>query len=237
MANNYFRFKRFTVYQKHCSMKVNTDSCIFGALVKANNPLSVLDIGTGTGLLALMLAQRFENACIEAIEPDRNSFRQAEENFLNSPWKNRIQLYREDIHKFSENSLNRYDMVLCNPPWYYKHKISPYPGRNTAKHQDTLNWEILAGAVDRIIADQGIFYILLPLSMISEFFKVINRYHLYPGLKHFIQSGQNHPPERIIAGFGRKPGPVKESTLTILDETGNYTSQFRELLKDFYLAF
>jgi tRNA1Val (adenine37-N6)-methyltransferase len=160
MSNNYFQFKQFKIEQENCAMKVCTDSCLFGAwLQPTENVTSILDIGTGTGLLSLMLAQK-STAQIHAIEIDKNAYLQANENFDNSVWKDRLHVHLGDIKSF--NFPNTFDFIITNPPFFKNEVESEMHTEKIAKHSLHLNLTELLSAIHRLLSDSGKFAILLP---------------------------------------------------------------------------
>ncbi len=159
MGNSFFQFKQFTVDQSEAALKVCTESCIFGAYIPVENVAHLLDIGTGTGLLSLMLAQR-SAAVIEAIELDEPSCNDAEKNFQHSPWKDRLHLHRGDIKRFSTKK--KFDLIVCNPPFFIDHLKSPHDRTNAALHGSELKPEDLCELVNALSTDTGSFFVLLP---------------------------------------------------------------------------
>lgn len=237
MPNNYFRFKEFTIYQDNCTMKVNTDSCIFGAAVYHDNPSRILDIGTGSGVLALMMAQRFKNAVIDAIEPDTESAGQAESNFRNSPWAGKIRLYNTDIEHFTQIPENNYDLVVTNPPWFNNSLKSADKRKNSARHVISLTWEKLSSAVNSLLVPDGIFYSLLPACEFGNFRTIMESEGFTLTRQVSIKNHSDDLAGRIISGFTRETIPIKNSVIVFKDLRDCYSREFKSLLKDFYLAF
>jgi tRNA1Val (adenine37-N6)-methyltransferase len=218
-------------------MKVNTDSSIFGAVAGCNNPTYILDIGTGSGLLALMLAQRFGSAVIDAIEPEKDSADQAEANFRNSPWAERLRIHPVDIENFTQITATRYNLIVANPPWFTNSMRSSDHKKNLARHLETLTWEKLTSVVKKLLAENGIFYILLPASE-SAIFRMTCESEGFSLIRQVsIRIRGNEPANRVISGFSHSVIPRESQFITINDNLGGYSNQFRSLLKDFYLAF
>ena len=237
MPNNYFRFKQFTVYQDHCAMKVNTDSCIFGAVAGCEIPTFILDIGSGSGVLSLMLAQRFGSALIDAIEPEKDSADQAEANFRNSPWAERLRIHPVDIENFTKYTATRYDLIVANPPWFTNSMRSSDHKKNLARHLETLTWEKLTSVVNKLLAENGIFYILLPASESANFRMTCESEGFSLIRQVSIRIRGNEPTSRVISGFSHSVIPPESDVITINDNMGSYSDQFKSLLRDFYLAF
>ncbi len=239
MSNTYFQFKQFTVHQEYCAMKVCTDACLFGAWVAekaGSNEVTVdrvLDIGTGTGLLSLMLAQQ-STGMIDAIEIDKAAAKQAGENFAASPWKSRLRIYRSPAQAFSQPDNLPYDLILSNPPFFEHDLKSDDHKRNLALHSSELKLDELLLAVDRLLSPNGHFVILLPFHR-NEAFKTMafeKGYYLHHVMT--VKQTQQHNYFRSMLLFGRKEVPSMQSVI-IIRENGLYTDSFRQLLKDYYL--
>jgi tRNA1Val (adenine37-N6)-methyltransferase len=235
MGNAWFQFKQFRVEQDRSALKVGTDACILGAWAQAKNPHAILDIGTGTGLLALMLAQRYPVRVV-ALEPDAESAGQAQENFQNSPWSERLQLVREKVQTFVAS--NPFELIVCNPPFYPHHLKAANARRNAALHHDTLTFPELAEACARLLAPAGLCYILLPPRQALEFEQEASRWSLYVQKKLFIQERADSPIHRTVYGYGfANTATVEEEPLCIREEGGAYSGAYQTLLQGYYLIF
>ena len=238
MSNPFFKFKQFTVYQYGCSMKVGTDSCIFGAYVASylqtlQFPVkSVLDIGTGTGVLSLMVAQKIP-ATIDAIEIDEAAAAQAKQNFNSSPWKERLHVLHLDAKQLPVN--NKYDCIISNPPFYEADLHSPDKKKNAAKHETTLNFEQLLETVHLHLADNGIFFVLLPYHRLDHFVHTAAVKQFFLREKFCIQHSPSHPLSRGTLVFTRLHASPELKQWAIKDTNGNYSREFTGLLKDYYL--
>ncbi len=238
MANNYFQFKRFTVHQDHCAMKVCTDACIFGAYVAgklnsiqhADNP--ILDIGTGTGLLSLLIAQK-TSGIIDSVELDEAAFKQATHNFEQSPWSNRLTIFNMDAFQYRAHK--KYDCIICNPPFFEGDLKSPDKKKNAAKHDTTLTLEQLLQIADSHLSPAGFFAVLLPYHRVSFFIEVAAEVHFFLQEQLFIRHTSQHPFFRGILLFSRQKEPMVTNELVIKNSAGNYTPEFIELLRDYYL--
>ena len=167
MANDYFQFKQFLIKQDKCAMKVCTDACLLGAFAANRLPLTVhrlLDIGTGTGLLSLMLAQRNLNAVIDAVEIDEAAAEQAKENFNNSPWKERLNVHNEPIQKFAKSINKKYDVIICNPPFFENDLKSNDNQRNLALHSAALSLEELISIVGFLLEKNWKLFLFASIS-------------------------------------------------------------------------
>ncbi|MEL6535781.1 MAG: methyltransferase [Bacteroidota bacterium] len=232
--NSYFQFKQFTVHQGQCAMKVTTDACVFGALVEATRPMRVLDIGTGTGLLALMVAQRFTEAHIDAVELDESSVLQARQNFQASPWADRLTVHQGSIQEFS--SAHPYDLVIANPPFFANQLLSQSIEKRNAWHQTTLTSGELAKAISVTLAPQGTAWVLLPPSETQSFREAAQAHGLY---LHQIVSHQSfhdsHPHLNSIQ-LGKEAAEEKTLDLVYyLDQKKSLSEKLRDLLLPYYL--
>lgn len=235
MANQYFQFKQFTVQQDRCAMKVSTDACIQGAWTPiADMVKDVLDIGAGTGLLSLMLAQRNPGICVDAIELDKDAAAQATENAALSPWKDRIEVIQDDVTQFSFGK--QYDMVICNPPFFNNSLLGDTRARNHARHTLSLSYENLLQVIDKILKPDGYASILLPVTEHLEWGKLLNTNGWYINQRLFVHPKEDSAPNRIVSLCSRNmTGKVVEEKLVIYIGHNQYTPEATELLKPFYL--
>lgn len=239
MGNSYFQFKQFIVKQEKCAMKVCTDACIFGAYVsmkekdKNNDNTCMLDIGTGTGLLSLMIAQKVKGS-IDAVEIDKNAFEQAQENFRNSPWKSGLFVSHADITQFEFS--RKYDIIVSNPPFFKASLKSSNEQKNIAKHITSLPYSTLASIVFANLADKGRFYILLPTKEFEMFEKIATENQLALLEKTNIRHDTLSEYFRTIGVF-TNIAVQKSNTksLTIKDSNNEYTPEIIKLIKDYYL--
>jgi tRNA1Val (adenine37-N6)-methyltransferase len=214
-------------------MKVCTDSCIFGAWVQPlKDDVSILDIGAGTGLLSLMLAQKTE-AAIDAVEVDEIALLQAKENIQSSPWNERIQLFCKDIQSF--HPPGKYDLIVCNPPFYKNEMHSRLQEEKVAKHSLLLSFEELLESVDRLLSDWGRFAVLLTYSHKNEFKKMAAAYGFYPSEILSISQTENHSYFRYAAIFERKKMEIVSTEEIIIKSAGNYSERASQLLSPYYL--
>lgn len=236
MSNNYFQFKQFTIRQDQCAMKVCTDACLFGAWAAdslQNKTInSILDIGAGTGLLSLQLAQR-TTAGIDAVEIDTGAFLQAAENFLQSPWKKRLHITNTDITTFTAEK--RYDCIISNPPFFEDDLKSPQQNKNAAKHDTTLTLPVLLQQVKLLLKEEGCFAVLLPYHRVDYFINEALPYNLFCNEKVLVKQTTTHNYFRGMLLFSANKTEAAIKEITIKDETGSYTPAFTTLLKDYYL--
>lgn len=240
-----FQFKQFTIHQDRTAMKVSTDSCLFGAWVaaqlKKENQASkkVLDVGTGTGLLSLMIAQE-SNYEIDALEIDAGAAQQARENVEVSPWKEKISIIEADLLVFSPGK--KYDVIISNPPFYENELNSGKSAKDIAHHSKALTLEQLFKKTTELLNEDGQYYFLLPYKRLDEIRLLISKAGLTIHEEVHVKPTVNHPPSRImIRGIVMKPveremNPALETLiLSIKDQDNQYTEAFVSLLRPYYL--
>ncbi len=235
MANTYFRFKQFEVQQNKTAMKVCTDACILGAYTPTTGAKSILDIGTGTGLLALMLAQRSEAGKIEGVEIEQNAYEQASENVQASPFEARIRLYHTAIQDFFPTE--KYDLIVTNPPFYTDHLQSGKVLQDKARHTNDLPTRVLLESISRLLAEAGKVWVLLPPQEMRFFAQEARTFGLVPFQKLQIYTLPTKPVWRVIQGFGRQDDGLEEQTLVVSDAPQLYSLDFEALMKEYYLIF
>lgn len=233
MANSFFQFKQFIVHQSEAALKVCTESCIFGATVPVSGASRILDIGSGTGLLALMIAQR-SAAHIEAIELDEASARDAQLNFQESPWKDRLTLHVGDIKTFF--SEQKFDLIISNPPFFIHQLKSTDQRTNAALHGSELKPQDLCGIVNEFASEEGRFFVLLPeqeLLLLRHQFEALGWTMIFD-LSIYQQA--NKSVFRKIGGFSRKKEMTLVTQQLVIYKNGRtYTDEFILLLKEYYL--
>ncbi len=234
MPNSYFRFKQFIVQQDKSAMKVCTDSCILGAwsAIHLQGAKKILDIGAGTGLLSLMLAQKSDSR-IDSIELDPESAAQASENITASAWSTRIRLLEGDVLHYPLPS--DYDFIISNPPFFESDLRSPLEKKNNAKHNETLTLDELSVVIQNHLKITGTFSILLPHHRNDYFEKLAITREFFLLKKLIVRQTPSHQPFRSICLFGfQKPETIDSKELIIKNGDGQYTREFADLMSDYY---
>ena len=235
-----FRFKQFTIRQDRTAMKVCTDACVLGAYAdvaeNVGNPPRILDIGTGTGLLALMAAQRNPLATVDAVEVDEAAYGQAVENVASSPFADRVRVWPGRVQEFRPPL--PYDRILTNPPFYTNHLRSPDAAVNRALHTDELPFSDLLDAVRRLLKPDGQWWVLLPPYQTMELIERAAAVGPTPFCHLHLRHNNHKIPFRTVTGFDYNNRPKHNEMLAIYESgSSTYTSAFRALLRDFYLLF
>jgi tRNA1Val (adenine37-N6)-methyltransferase len=237
VPNDYFQFKQFLIRQHQCAMKVCTDSCLLGAYAHVSQAQSLLDIGTGTGLLALMAAQR-SPARILALEIDAQAAAQARENVAASPWADRIQVANQSLQDFEKANEQLFEVILCNPPFYAASHKSPDQARNVAMHSHELSFQEIIAFCQRFLHPQGTLYMLLPPAESRQFASLAAGSHLFVRERLLVHTKAGGKHIRTIQALGHQArATAAESHLAIRQPDNAYTDAFRQLLQDYYLIF
>lgn len=232
-----FNFKQFTVQQDRCAMKIGTDGVLLGAWCPIdNNPFSVLDIGAGTGILSLMLAQRSDAEQIDSLEIDEEAYEQCVENFENSPWSDRLFCFHAGLDEFVDEPEDEYDLIISNPPFYSEDFKSDNSQRDLARFQDALPFEDLIEAANLLLSENGIFAVIIPFKEEKNFIDLCAEVELYPVKVTRVKGTPTTEIKRSLLAFKR----YELSTLTadeLIIETSRhqYTDDYINLTKDFYL--
>jgi tRNA1Val (adenine37-N6)-methyltransferase len=234
MPNNYFNFKQFSIKQDKSAFKVGTDSVILGAYMDLTGAKRILDIGTGSGLLALMSAQKSE-ADIIALEADCDSCNQASENFAASRWSDRLTAINQRIQDFPGIG-GKFDVIVSNPPYFSNSLKNPDYRKANSRHNDSLTFGELVQAVGKFLSVYGKFWVILPADETEKMIKAAEKILLYPEKILKIYPKPNSQVSRIIYSFSRMKNDILEEEMTV-EETirHHYTEKYRELTKDFYL--
>ena len=235
MSNTSFKFKQFSVFHDRCAMKVGTDGVLLGAWASVDGCTHLLDVGTGSGLIALMLAQRNRDAFITAIEIDEDALQQAEENVKGSPFAERITVVGTRFQDFTVKSSKRFDLIVCNPPFFTRSLLPPDAGRANARHSVSLSLEELFQAAHRCLSPEGHLALILPTDRLTEMAALSEHFgFLLRRLTHVIPS-PGKPVRRLLAEFSLTPGELVETELLMEVSRHHYSPAYIELVRDFYL--
>ncbi|MFB9841628.1 tRNA1(Val) (adenine(37)-N6)-methyltransferase [Mucilaginibacter ginsenosidivorans] len=233
-----FKFKQFEVDQTGCAMKINTDGVLLGALADADDPKAILDIGTGTGVIALMLAQRFGTAQVDAIEIDEQAAETAGRNFSNSPFAERLTAYSMGFEKFfAENPGKKYDLIVSNPPFYINSLKSPQKNKQVAKHAGDDFFEALIREVSEHINETGVFCMILPLDTAEALSDLYLKYNMRPQQLVNVRSFPLSQPHRVIVCLGLEKAEIKKDSFLIYESKDSYSEEYVKLLKPYFTVF
>lgn len=233
-SNNGFQFKQFFIAHDQCAMKVGTDSILLGAWVNTTYVEHILDLGTGSGLLAIMLAQRTPHTCqIEAIEIEQQAYQQALDNARNSMWSDRIRILHSDIMQYEPNKA--FDLIVTNPPYFLNSVASRSPERDRARalNQDHIHWLTQAA---KWLTPTGKISMVLPLDSADKLIEQALTKQIF--CTHYCQIFPKYgkPPKRVLLTFGLSQEQCDYQTITIYQENNTYTPEFKTLTQDFYLS-
>lgn len=235
MANSYFRFKQFTIHQDRCAFKVGTDSVILGAVADIPAEGRILDIGAGTGLISIMLAQR-SSCIIHALEPDTESFSQLEENVQSCRWNNRVVLVNAGLQNYFPQ--HKFDLIVSNPPFFRASMKNPDERKSAARHDVTLTHKELLEGVSALIEENGLFQVIMPFAEGNLLVAEAADYDLYCNSVLKIKPLPSSEIKRLVLTFGRSKQKLAERFLTIERKSRyEFTEDYMNLTKDFYLRF
>ncbi len=234
-----FQFKQFNIKQERTAMKVGTDGVLLGAWVPLiNNPYNILDIGAGTGLISLMLAQRSTAEQIDAIEIDEEAYEECVENFEASPWGDRVFCYHADLEEYTDELFEEqeeYDLIVSNPPFYSENYSSGNPQRDQARFQEALPFDQLIECSQALLSQNGIFAVIIPFKEEESFIQLAQSVGLFPLKITRVKGNPNTEVKRSLLAFTRIQQNPLINELVIEIERHNYTPEYIELTKDFYL--
>jgi tRNA1Val (adenine37-N6)-methyltransferase len=231
-----FTFKQFSVNQDRCAMKIGTDGVLLGAWTPIiNNPYNALDIGAGTGILSLMLAQRSNAEQIDAIEIDEDAYEQCVENFETSPWGDKLFCFHAGLDEFVDEPEDEYDLIISNPPFYTDDYKSDNSSRDLARFEDALPFEELIEAAALLLSDNGIFSVIIPFKEEERFVSLCKELDLFPLKITRVKGTPTSEIKRSLLAFCRMEQTPLIDELVIEISRHNYTSEYIELTKEFYL--
>jgi len=230
-----FRFKQFEVDQAGCAMRINTDGVLLGAIAAQSAPVTILDIGTGTGVIAMMLAQRFPDAEIHAVEIDPSAAAAADQNFRNSPFAGRTAAFSISIENYKPAV--KYDLIVSNPPYFVNDLKNPEKRKEIARHADAYFFEMLLKATAGMLNPDGLLWLVLPVKQAENVIINAVLQKLFPVKIIHIYSDETKEPFRQMICLGFEVKEVVHERVYIYAAQGVYTDQYKQLLKDFFLAF
>ncbi|AUC74397.1 tRNA1(Val) (adenine(37)-N6)-methyltransferase [Olleya sp. Bg11-27] len=231
-----FQFKEFTVQQDQCAMKIGTDSVLLAAWTPLDtNPFSVLDIGAGTGVLSLMLAQRSNAEIIDALEIDESAYEQCVDNFETSSWADRLFCYHADLAEFAEEIEDKYELIISNPPFYSEDYKTNNDQRDLARFTEALPFDHLVDSVSKLLSEDGIFSVVIPFKEEVNFIKLASEVKLFPNNILRVKGSDTSETKRSLLTFSFSESEIKIDTLVIETARHQYTDDYINLTKDFYL--
>lgn len=227
------------IQQDLASMKIGTDGVLLGAWVNSNTPVNtILDIGTGTGLIALMMAQKYDNAIIDAIDIEDGAIEQTRINVSNSIWKNRIHVFHSDLENFIQNNVTQYDIIVCNPPYFLNGWDIKDANRKKARDGIFLPPEHLIKVANQNLSQSGTLNLILPAAAGDDFVELIKKQNLFCSRRTRVKTKENKIPKRVLLEIVKTETATIESELIIEhDRLNNYTNEYKALTRDFYLNF
>ncbi|WP_395053791.1 tRNA1(Val) (adenine(37)-N6)-methyltransferase [Flavobacterium sp.] len=232
-----FSFKQFSVKQDQSAMKIGTDAVLLGAWCPIdNNPISVLDVGAGTGILSLMIAQRSNAEQIDAIEIEENAYEECVFNFENAPWSDRLFCFHAGLDEFVDDPEDEYDLIISNPPFYSEDFKTDNSQRDLARFQDALPFEDLVEAADLLLSENGIFAVVIPFKEEERFIDLCAEVELFPIKVTRVKGSHTSPIVRSLLAFKRFELPVLVADELVVEiNRHEYTNEYINLTKDFYL--
>ncbi len=235
MASPNFRFKLFTVWHDHCAMKVGTDGVLLGAWAQQKHARTILDIGTGSGLIALMLAQRFQEAEITGIDIDPSAAKQASDNFRLSPWSHRLHARCIDLHTFSLED-GHFDLIVSNPPYFSASLKNPNQQRATARHNDSLPHDMLLSCSSRLLKEDGQLCVILPADQANSFLHTAKQFSLHTHHIVWVHPTPQSEPKRVLLALGKdNAAPLTEHFIIESGGRHQYSEEYKQLTAAFYL--
>ncbi len=236
MPSSTFTFKEFKIKQDRCAMKVGTDGVLLGAWTPVENNInSILDIGTGTGLISLQLAQRSEAETIDALEIETDAFEQAVENFENSDWGDRLFCYHASLQEFVEEIDEKYDLIVSNPPFYNDTYRKLDQKRAMARHTEQLTFEDLLSGIKSLLADHGTAAVIIPYKEENQFLRSARNKHLFPKKISRYSGHRDAEIKRSLIQLSHNEEVTTEESFFLEHSRHDYSDHYKNLVKDFYL--
>lgn len=227
-----FQFKQFSIQQNNVAMKVGTDAMLLGAIVSVESKSHALDIGAGTGVLSLMIAQRNLEIDVEGVEVDPQTAHECELNFLNSPWRERLVVKCVDFSKFTSPKV--YDVIVSNPPFYESTLLNIDKRKADARHAQSLPMDVLIKKVNDLLANDGDFWIIVPSEFGEKWIRECNKYSLHLTMQTTIFGKSGGDAKRVVFNFTRLKKSTRSNQLTIRNDTGGYSEAYKKLTEEFH---
>jgi tRNA1Val (adenine37-N6)-methyltransferase len=232
-----FQFKQFSIDDSNCAMKIGTDGCLLGSWADVAETKSILDIGTGSGVIALMLAQR-SNAHINAVEIDDEAFKQSKQNFKDSPWGNRLSVTHSSIQEYIKGCEKKYDLIVCCPPYFVNSLKTTDKKRRLARHTDSLSFEELLSGSIRLLNEDGKFCTIIPADAVKLFCDLAPIEGFFVTKVTEVFPKEAAPAVRTLLQLERSRKKCFKDTVAILDKEGkSYTQEYKKLTGEFYINF
>ncbi|MBP0905699.1 tRNA1(Val) (adenine(37)-N6)-methyltransferase [Mariniflexile gromovii] len=236
MSDKPFQFKQFTIKQDRCAMKIGTDGVLLGAWASTqHNPFSILDIGAGTGIIALMLAQRCNAELIDALEMDDDAYEQCVDNFETSPWGDRLFCYHASLDEFVDEIEDQYNLIISNPPFYSEDFKSDNEQRDLARFSEALPFDHLIESASKLLSEDGVFSVIIPNKEENLFINLASNFNLFPNRILHVKGSPTSDIKRSLMEFSFRESDIKKETLIIETGRHEYTQDYINLTKDFYL--
>ncbi|MFM7217225.1 MAG: tRNA1(Val) (adenine(37)-N6)-methyltransferase [Bacteroidota bacterium] len=235
MSENTFHFKYFTIHQDKCAMKVGTDAVLLGSWVRTGQEQRILDIGAGSGIIALMLAQK-SLAEIDAIDIDEGAYLQARENFRISPWFERLEIIQSSLQDYATSCKKKYDLIVSNPPYFRQASKPLEEARTTARHADALSFSDLIDGVKLLLTPHGRFCVVLPFKEGMEFMDLAQSRGLFCHRLARIRTVADKPEKRLLMEFNRYFGLLTEEEIVIQEDDHRFSRQYIEMTKEYYIG-
>lgn len=238
MNIDFFQFKQFRVYHNKCAMKIGTDGVLIGAWTNCEQYKCMLDVGAGTGVISLMIAQRNENIVIDAVEIDKDASSQMKDNFEISPWNNRLNVVNDTFQNFASNCDKTYDLIVSNPPYFLNSLKNPDIKRTMARHTEMLPYDDLIDGVVRLLSEDGVFSAIFPYEEANLFVTKAALKGLFCVRRLDVRGKVRKPVKRVLLEFSKvKNEPIFDAMTIEEGERHNYSEKYKKLTKDFYLKF
>lgn len=235
MANSWFQFQQFKVNQDQCAMKISTDAVLIGGLAATDSPKNILDVGTGTGVISLMLAQRFSEAEIIGVEIDEQAAIQAESNFKGSPFSERLKVWNGAFQSFECDQ--KFDIIVSNPPYFPNHLKAQDHKRNQALHTDSLSFHDFISKTSKLLRMDGNLWVILPSRQMLDLIQIGEDFGLFPIKKFIIQDKPGKKVLREIISFSFQKAELLQKQIIIKNEDGTFHLSYRDIVTGFLLGF